>query len=302
MPHLRTDGRRSDRRAFRPSLEGDRLESRALMTRLAGNGVSTQTAFGGLASVVTDPQGEQFYVSVVNGGTVRASPAPGGRVSLVVDGSNSQSMLEINQIQPQHSSKSGAHSFRGQLSQQTGILKIASIAVTSGSIGAIEGYHDANLYGPIVVAGANPVNRIAFNAIEPGASIGVGGDLNTLDVLSDARFSGSTGLFVGRDLHWFETGGDLSFQNGANFNVIRNLGSVFQPAKGSGNAGQGLFVGGSLTVGPNDAFSIGRFNSFGVLVNGDLNGFSRITIDTLPLVTYIQEVSNNFGVRGAARP
>ena len=82
-----------------------------------------------------------------------------------------------------------------------GALNIASITVSTGTIGAIEGYRDAILSGPIIVAGPNRVDRIAFQAIAPGGAIGVGGDLNTLDVLNDANFTNSTGLFVGRDLN-----------------------------------------------------------------------------------------------------
>ena len=40
-------------------------------------------------------------------------------------------------------------------------LNVASIKVTSGRIGSIEGYHDATLSGPITISGTIAVNRIA---------------------------------------------------------------------------------------------------------------------------------------------
>ena len=240
------ESRRAARRAFRPTIDG-RLETRVLLSATA---IRAQTAAGGQAVVVTNTNGERFFVSV-NSGTIRGFAAPGGRVSFVVDGSTLDTLMEINQIIPARSPTKGAHTFKGSLSKQTGILNVASITVTSGSINAIEGYRDAVLSGPITIAGAGTVNRIAFLSIQPGGSIGVGGDLNTLDVLNNANFNRSTGVSVGRDLNWFEVGGNLTVDGGARIVVGRDLGLVGQPAKGSGLAGQGLFVNGNLTIGSN---------------------------------------------------
>ena len=59
--------------------------------------------------MVTNTDGQQFYVSVINGGTVRAFPAAGGRVNLIVDGSTIDTLLEINQVILEARRKGGAH-------------------------------------------------------------------------------------------------------------------------------------------------------------------------------------------------
>ncbi len=224
-----------------------------------------------------------------------------------MEGSTVNTLLEINQIIPMHSPTKGAHTFNNNLSTQTGILNIASINVTSGLINSIEGYRDAVLSGPITIAGTKPVNRIAFQSIQPGGSISVGGDLDTLDVLTNADFSKSAGLFVGQDLNWFELGGNLTVENGANMVLGRDLGLTFQAAKGSGNAGQGLYVNGNFTIAPGSAVSIGRNIAFGVLINGNLSGYSSWTVSGVPLSTYESNLiaiigSGNVLVKGNATP
>ncbi len=276
MANERTEARRPDRRAFRPTLDGT-LESRKLLS-VASASIRAQTAAGGQAVVVTTPDRSQFFVSVINGGTVRATPAPGGRVNLIVTGSTVDTLLEINEVASNHSLKSGAHTFAQRNGGAASILNVASIRVTSGSIAAIEGFRDAKLSGPITVNGINRVDRIAFSQILAGGSIRVGGDLNTLDVLGEARFSSSTGLNVGRDLNWFDVGGNLTFEKGANLVVGRDLGLAAQPAKGTGLAGQGLFVNGNLTVTAPSTATIGRNIDSGIIVNGNFTGLSRFTI------------------------
>ena len=64
------------------------------------------------------------------GGSIQATPAPGGRVNLIVEGSTVNTLLEINQIIPMHSSTAGAHTFNNILGNQNGILNVASITVT----------------------------------------------------------------------------------------------------------------------------------------------------------------------------
>jgi hypothetical protein len=284
------DGRRSRRRAFEPTLDG-RLETRVLLSAMAE--IRSQTAAGGQAVVITDTTGQQFYVSVSQG-TIQGFPASGGRVSFVVKGSTDNTNLEINQIIPMHSATEGAHTFNSAMGGGNGILNIAAIDITSGQIYAIEGYHTAVLSGPVSIGGANPVNRIALDAIAPGASIGVGGDLDTLDILNNADFSQSTGLFVGRDLNWFEVGGNLSFTDGANMDVARGIGQIFQAAKGSGNAGQGMNVNGSVTIGASDFIAIGtNAGPFGILVNGDFTGIERITAEGIPIID-----NNYYGGQG----
>ena len=288
----RKDGRRPRSRAFQPTLDG-RLETRVLLSKMAQ--IRSQTAAGGQAVVITNTVGQQFFVSVTQG-TIQASPASGGRVNFVLKGSTSDTLMEINQIIPMHKPNKGAHTFNSTLGAGTGILNVNSINVASGSINAIEGYHTATLSGPITVNGTNPVNRIALQSIMPGGSISVGGDLDTLDVVNTADFTAAPGLFVGRDLNWFESGGNVSFTNGANMIVQRGLGQVFQAAKGSGNSGQGMYVGGNLTIGPNDVVSAATANAglFGVLVLGNASGVSRFTFAGIP-VTLIPPLNYSGG-------
>jgi len=303
MAHEPAKGKGPGRRAFRPTIDG-RLETRMLLSRMAP--IRTQVAAGGQATVVTNSDGERFFISVVNGGTVRAFPAAGGRVNLVVDGSTVDTLLEINQVVPNHSIKRGAHSFDTDLQTQFSRINIASITVTSGTIGAIEGYRDAILSGPIVVRGPNRVDRIAFESIAPGGSIAVGGDLNTLDVLNEANFNRSAGVFVGRDLNAFNVGGNLSFSSGANFFVARDSGLAAQTAKGTGPAGQGVTVSGNLNVAPGSGFAIGRFLDGFLIINGNFSGASRTLIGGLTIPVY-REVNasigfNNIFIRGATSP
>ena len=96
MAHDRTEGRRPGRRMFRPTIDG-RLETRELLSKVAT--IRAQVAYGGQAAVVTEPTAQQFYVSVINGGTIRVTPANGNRVNIVVNGSTIDTMLEINQVQ-----------------------------------------------------------------------------------------------------------------------------------------------------------------------------------------------------------
>ena len=286
------DGRRPRSRAYQPTIDG-RLETRVLLSTMAQ--IRSQTAAGGQAVVITNTVGQQFYVSVTEG-TIQGFPAPGGRVSFVLNGSTSNTLMEINQIIPMHKPTQGAHTFNATLGVQTQVLNIASINVTSGFINSIEGYHTATLSGPITIGGVNPVNRIALLSIMPGGSIGVGGDLDTLDILNSADFSESNGLFVGRDLNWFEAGGDVSFTNGANMIVGRGIGQVFQVAKGSGNGGQGMFVNGNLTIGPNNFIATGYNNAgpFGILINGNFSGASKLTFAGVP-VTVVNPISTTTG-------
>ncbi len=282
------DGRRPARRAFQPTLDG-RLETRVLMSRMAE--IRSQTAAGGQAVVITDLSGQQFFASVIGGGSIQATPAPGGRVNLIVEGSTVNTLLEINQIIPMHSPTKGAHTFNPTLSNGTGILNVASITVGSGLINSIEGYRDTILSGPIVIAGNKPVNRIALQSIRPGGSISVGGELDTLDILTNADFSMSSGLYVAQDLNWFEVGGNLTFENGSNMVVGRDLGLQLQAAKGSGNAGQGLYVNGDFTIAPGSAVAVGRNIPFGVLINGNFSGYSNFTVGG-------QSLGNFFAARG----
>lgn len=295
MPQHRTE-RRESRRGFRPTLDG-KLEPRVLMAQLSA--IHARTAAGGQAVVITNTSGAEFYVSTFNGGTVRALPASGGRVNLIVDGSTPSTLLEINSIVPAHI-QGTAHTFHTYLSTPNNKLNIASINVTSGFISAIEGYQTANLSGSILVAGAARVDRIALNSILPGGSIQTGGDLNTLDVFHDVTLSGGN-ISIGRDLNWFETYGNVTLSNNSNFLIGRDAGGIPQPAKGSGNQGQGINISGNLTINPGSAFAIGRFLNIpaGILVSGNASGLSRVSFGGVLLQQFVPSPARpNFSVLG----
>ena len=281
-------GRREDRRSFRPTLDG-KLEPRVLMAaHLAA--IRSQTAANGEAVVITNTDGARFFVSVDFGGTVQATPASGGRVNLIVDGSTPASLLEINQIVPAQL-RNSAHTFNTSQAAEIKKLNLASVRISSGTISAIEGYQTANLSGPIVVGSTTRVDRIALNSILPGGSITTGGDLNTLDIYSKVTLSG-TNSTIGRDLNWFETYGDVTLSNNATFTVGRDVGTILQPAKGTGNLGQGIFIGGNLSIATGSSFTVDRNIPLpaGVLIQGTFLGVGRFSVGGAtplnPLPTY----------------
>lgn len=294
-----SDRRKPDHRAFRPTLDGT-LEPRLLMAakaNIASPLSGSRTASGGQAVVVTLASKERFYISIVGGGTVRATPANGGRINLIIDGSSVDSLLTINPIiqTPTVQSTGGssgettrqvldAHTFRTALQNQNRLLNVASIRVTSGTIGAIEGYRDTILSGPVTVSSTNRVDRIAFAQINRRGSITVGGDLNTLDVLLDADFNTGAGLNVGRDLNLLNVGGNLTFRNGAKANVGRYLGLNPQAAKGSGTGGFGASIQGNATIEPGSSFNVvgGYVGPF--IANGTIDGASRFLLDGVPVL------------------
>ena len=158
---------------------------------------------------------------------------PNGEVGIIVDGSNDNTELTINPL-PTPIRKGYAHSYAYGQSGVTHILNIGQITVNSGSIAAIEGFHTANLVGPLVVNGTATVDRIAFNSIGPGASITTGGSLNTLDVLQGITLNTGTSISIGRDLNLLNVGGNINLSNGSQILIDRNLGAVLQPPKGTG--------------------------------------------------------------------
>jgi hypothetical protein len=236
-------------------------------------------------------------------GTVRAYPMSHGRVGIIVDGSTQNTDLTINPLgEPQV--KGFAHSFAYGESNRGHILNIGQITVTSGAIGAIEGYQDSVLSGPLVVGGTGAIDRIALLGIEPGASITTGGDVNTLDILDGIDLSGAgTGIHIGRDLNLLNVGGNIQLSNGATFTIGRNLGLVSQPPKGTGTGTNvltlnytvvsnsivtvnippvGAYIQGSLSIDTanGSAFLIGG-NIFNTMyIEGSVTGFSGLLINT----------------------
>jgi hypothetical protein len=222
--------------------------------------VATQTARGGQAVIVAMPDGSHFRVSiqiadnVYDGGlsaetsgnanlaipaiptqpvgTVRAYGMPGGKVGLIVDGTTANSQLEIDPLAfPQR--KGYAHSFAYGSQGRSQILQIGAINVTSGQIGAIIGYKDADLSGPLTIGGSTTVDRIALDALLPGAAIGVGGTLNTLDVFKGIDLTSGPGITIGQDLNLLNVSNDITLANGANIKVGRFIGLTPQPPKGT---------------------------------------------------------------------
>lgn len=231
-------------------------------------------------------------------GTVRAYAMPGGRVGIIVDGSTPNTELTINPLGlPQQ--KGYAHSFAYGESTRSHVLNIGQITVTSGEIGAILGFQDADLSGPLVVSGSSSIDRIAFDDLLPGATISTGGDLQTLDILNSATLSGpGTGVFIGRDLNLLNVGGSLDLSDGANFIVGRNVGLVPQPPKGTGTGSNilalnftiasgttitttipsvGAFVQGNITIAPGSVFGIGSLIHNTMYVSGSVT-LSRMFI------------------------
>ena len=182
-------------------------------------------------------------------GTLRVYAMPNGEVGIIVDGSTPNTELTINPL-PTPIRKGYAHSYAYGQSGVTHILNIGQITVNSGSIGAIEGFHSANLVGPLVVSGTATVDRIAFNAIMPqpaimhlpasytlpSPSITVGGSLNTLDVLQGITLNtgGNSNITIGRDLNLLNVGGNIDLENGSSITIDRHLGAILQPPKGTG--------------------------------------------------------------------
>ncbi len=233
-------------------------------------------------------------------GTVRVYAMPGGKIGIVVDGSTPNTELTINPL-PQEQRKGYAHSYAYGQAGQTHILNIGQITINSGQIGAIEGFHTADLSGPLVANATNTIDRIAFDAILPGASIVTGGTLNTLDVLNGITLNTGTNIQIGRDLNLFNVGGNIDLSGGSQILIGRDLGPTLQPPKGTGTGSNVLtlflstlsstttvsatlppevsaYLQGTINIAPGSAFVIGRAVDNAIYVIGDINGSSRIVI------------------------
>ncbi len=226
----------------------------------------------------------------------------GGRVGIIVDGSTLNTELAINPLGlPQK--KGFAHSFAYGESNRGHVLNVGQITINSGEIGAILGFQDASLSGPLVSPGTGAIDRIAFANILPGASITTGGDVNTLDVLNSASLSGAgTGIFVGRDLNLLNVGGSLTLSGGAQFSIGRNLGLVNQPPKGTGTGSNvlllnfnqlqntitsvntpsaiGTFIQGNVVINPGSEFLVAANIVNPMYVEGNISGASRLLVNT----------------------
>lgn len=394
MSHDRTGARRANARAFRPSLDGIRLEPRQLLSTTAAQFPKAQfllthpqggfakalqdpknltyhakpysgpvynhgvadinTARGGAGVIVAAPDGSRFRISLALAdnqydgglaaetassgnlvvpsnvtqprGTVRAYPMPGGQVGLIVDGTTQYQQLTIDPL-PVVQRKGYAHSFGYGEAGRTHILNIGSIQVSSGMLQAVLGYHSANLTGPLTIGGTGTVDRVAFNALMPGASIGIGGTLNTLDIANNATLTAGAGVHIGRDLNLLNVGGDLTLSNGASFFVGRDLGQTLQPPKGTGTGSNfqslnvnsissgitssvslgnsiSAYIQGNLNIGVGSGFTVARNIDNEFLLLGNLNGLSRFHTSSLQSLGFVVPVRtgpnsvSSFGLKG----
>ncbi|MFI5458270.1 MAG: hypothetical protein ACHRXM_22800 [Isosphaerales bacterium] len=268
---------------------------------LATNGAEGANGQAGASTSTTaaeqiSPQSARYPQPI---GTVRAYPMSNGRVGIIVDGSTPNTDLTINPLgEPQR--KGFAHSFAYGESARNHIVNIGQLTVTSGQIGAIEGFQDAVLSGPLVATGTAAIDRIALDAILPGASITTGGDVNTLDVLNGITLTG-TNINIGRDVNLLNVGGSIELSNGSAFLIGRDIGLVSQPPKGTGTGSNvlllnfntlqnttitttlpesvGTYIEGNVVIGPGSTFSIGQGINNGVYIEGSLSGYSRMFIN-----------------------
>jgi hypothetical protein len=283
-------GRNRVRRAFRPGLDGradQALESRLLLSSATvtaetiplnnTKNIQSRVAFGGKVTVIRDTDLELFDVDVIGAGRIRAQPMSGGRVRLILEGSDSLTQIAVNQ-ESRRFRKGTAHEFPPRAGIGDHLLHIGEIKITSGKINAILAYQTADLSGPVVLAGTTPVDRIAFQALKPGASIVTGGDLNTFDVFNDLTLGGGPGITVGRDLNWMLIGGNLNVGPGSTFLVTRDVGLVPQLPKGSDPGGQGALIQGNMSVDPTGSFIVGSTVEALFLVDGTLSGANRVQI------------------------
>ncbi|MDR3620082.1 MAG: hypothetical protein P4L85_12085 [Paludisphaera borealis] len=230
-------------------------------------------------------------------GTVRVYPKADGSVGIIVDGSTSNTELTINPL-PQAIRKGYAHSFAYAQANKNNALQVSQVTINSGNIGAIEGFHTADLTGPITAMGTQAIDRIAFRSIKPGASITTGGDVNTLDVLQGITLSG-TSINIGRDLNLLNVGQSITLSNGANFNIVRDVGLVSQAPKGTGTGSNvlslnatvvgttstatfptvGAYILGSLVIDTSSKFLVGRAVDQVIYIGGDLTGFDNLRIE-----------------------
>jgi hypothetical protein len=251
-----------------------------LSTNSAEAATSSSTTSSGTTGSTTATA--QQTVSAANAtfpqpiGTVRAYAMSDHRVGIIVDGSTQNTELTINPL-GQAQKKGFAKSFAYGAGNLGHILNVGQITVTSGEIGDIEGFQSADLSGPLVASGTTPIDRIAFDAILPGASITTGGDVNTLDIYNGITLTG-TNINIGRDVNLLNVGGNIDLSNGSQFNIGRNLGLVSQAPKGTGTGTNvlslnftsvtnsiitaiipavGSYIQGSVDISPGSVFTIG---------------------------------------------
>jgi hypothetical protein len=210
----------------------------------------------GLLSPLTGSTGANVIPgSVVQpNGTVRGYAMPGGKVGLIVDGTNVNSQLVVDPL-PVTQRKGYAHSFGYGETGRTHVLNVGSLNVTSGQLSAVLGFHSVDLSGPLVIGGGSTVDRIALDSIQPGGAIGTGGTVNTLDIAQGINMTSGPGITIGGDLNLFNVGQSVNLAGGASIVVGRFAGLTPQPPKGTGNGSNILSLNQS-TVGTGSVVSV----------------------------------------------
>lgn len=237
------------------------------------------TAAGGRSRMITDVDGDRFRADALYFGVVRVQTAASGQAGIVVQGSAEYTELEIKESRPQ-TLPNTAHSFHYRKALRDGILKVGLIDFANGEARGVFGYGTVELTGPLNIKGTQVVDRIALLRLSPMASITTGGDLNTLDILTDVTLSGAgTGIFVGRDLNWFNVNGNVTLSDGAQIVIGRDVGLTAQAAKGTGPAGQGILIKGNLVINPGSSVVINRNIVGPIVIQGDLVGASRLIVN-----------------------
>lgn len=236
-------------------------------------------ANGGRAAVLTDTDGELYVVHVAGGGTVRAKAVRGGQFDLFLFSTNNSTVVTIDP-QPAATRQGGAHDFPAGTVIQDDLVHIRNITVANGRINQLLGYKTADVSGAIEILGkASPsptVDRIAFYALKPGASIRTFGDVNTLNVFDTVTLDTGPGIRIGRDLNWFLIGSNVTLTNGASIIVGRDIGLAPQGPKGSSFGGQGGLIQGNLVVGTGSTVAVGRAVDAPIIVQGSSLGISNV--------------------------
>lgn len=301
------DARRRVRRAFVPSIN-ERLEERNFTSQLTPGArllqrrailierfarmqrgfVNSFTAGGGSEVALTDIDGERYRVAVAsptnqttvqNAGTVQAARGTGGSVFLVIQGTREDTTVDVTPIGYPLVTQ-GNHKFVFPRKLWDRRINLAGVDVVSGKLGGFFGYQTTNLSGRLINRGTDSVDRVALAALLPDAAIETGGDLNTLDILGDADFSGTTaGMNIGRDLNAMNVGGNLTIRDGAQLIIGRDVGAEAQPPKGTGPAGRGIRVMGNLTIAEGSTLTIRRNLVGQIFVQGNLTGASRLIVE-----------------------
>ena len=234
-------------------------------------------------------------------GTVRVYAMPNGEVGIIVDGSNDNTELTINPL-PHPIRKGYAHSYAYGQSGVTHILNIGQITVNSGSIGGDRGlpYREPGRTACRQRHDDCRSNRLQLPFM-PGASIFVGGTLNTLDVLQGITLNTghqTASIEIGRDLNLLNVGGNIDLENGSSILIDRHLGAVLQPPKGTGTGSNVLslnlpatttqvaqapqtavsgYIQGSVNIDATSSFVVGGEIFYPLYIIGDVTGTNLIT-------------------------